>query len=195
LRRICVFAGSKHGVRAAYADAARTLGVLLARRRIGIVYGGGQVGLMGVLADAALQAGGEVIGIIPGALATEELAHPALSELRVVASMHERKALMTELGDGFLALPGGFGTFEELFETITWAQLGLHAKPFGLVNTEGYFDPLLRMVGHAVAEGFIHARHRDIILCDREPAKLLDALLAYRPPPPRPQPRIREDET
>src|SRR6266404_9183331 len=149
LRRVCVFSGSSFGARPMCADAAATLARELARRGIGLVYGGGSVGLMGVVADAVLEAGGEVIGVIPRALATKEIAHQGLADLRVVPSMHERKALMTELADGFIALPGGFGTFDELFEAITWAQLGLHNKPVGLLDVADYFAPLRALVVHA----------------------------------------------
>src|ERR1051325_5452186 len=155
MRRLCVFCGSNLGARAAYAENARQLGSALARRGVGLVYGGASVGLMGVLAEAVLAAQGEVIGVIPRALATREIAHHGLSELRVVGSMHERKALMAELADGFVALPGGFGMLDELLEAITWAQLGLHRKPIGLLNVAGYYNLLFRLIDQAIDEEFI----------------------------------------
>jgi uncharacterized protein (TIGR00730 family) len=182
-RRICVYTGSNRGARSAYTEHAWCLGQLLARRGIGLVYGGGRVGLMGVIADAALQAGGEVIGVIPEALVAKEIAHPSLSDLRVVASMHERKALMSDLADAFVALPGGFGTFEEFFELVTWAQLGILTKPVGLLNTEGFYDPLIALVEHASRERFIHQRHAAIITTAAGPTELLDALERWKPPP------------
>ena len=169
------------GRRPAYAEAARGLGALLASRGIGVVYGGGNVGLMGELADAALAAGGEVVGVIPDALVARELAHRAVTDLRIVASMHERKALMADLSDAFLALPGGFGTFEEFCEAVTWTQLGLHAKPCGLLNVEGYYDPLLELFDSGVRERFIREENRAIILSDTDPERLLDALMVVRP--------------
>ncbi len=181
MRRICVFCGSSVGGRQAYREAARRVGTLLATRGIGVVYGGGNVGLMGDLADAALAASGEVIGVIPQALVARELAHQSLSHLHVVASMHERKALMADLSNAFLALPGGFGTFEEFCEAVTWTQLGLHAKPCGLLNVEDYYDPLLALFDAGVRERFIRAENRAIVLSDREPERLIDALLASRP--------------
>lgn len=150
------------------------LGELLAKRGIGLVYGGASVGTMGVLADAALRAGGEVIGVIPDALVSRELAHRGLSELHQVSGMHERKAKMTELADGFLALPGGAGTLEELFEVWTWSQLGLHGKPIGLVDVDGYYQPLLRFLRHMVAEGFLRESYHEMIAVDADPAALLD---------------------
>ncbi len=158
--RICVFCGSRPGGRDEYVDQARRLGELLTSRDIGLVYGGASVGLMGAVADAVLNAGGEVIGVIPEALAVKELAHQQVGDLRVVGSMHERKALMAELSDAFIALPGGFGTFEELFEMVTWAQLGMHRKPFGILNVAGFFDGLLALVDHAIEEGFIPTRRQ-----------------------------------
>ncbi|MGH7324729.1 MAG: TIGR00730 family Rossman fold protein [Candidatus Rokuibacteriota bacterium] len=183
MKRICVFAGSNTGTRPEYAEAAGELAVELARRRLGLVYGGGSVGLMGVLADAALVQGSEVIGVIPRGLATRELAHPRLTELRVVASMHERKALMAALVDGFIALPGGLGTFEETLEVLTWSQLGIHRKPVGLLNVAGYFDGLLRMLGHAAGEGFLRREYLGLMLFADTPAVLLDALASWQPPP------------
>jgi len=175
MKRICVFCGSKPGRDPVYAAAARALGDTLARRKLGLVYGGASVGLMGVVADAVLAAGGEAIGVLPAALAHKEIAHPGLSELRVVASMHERKAQMVELSDGFVALPGGLGTLEELFEVLTWAQLGLHAKPCGLLDAAGYWRDLERFLDHAVAERFVKERHRALVLVDDDPGRLLDA--------------------
>jgi uncharacterized protein (TIGR00730 family) len=181
MKRICVYSGSSSGTRHDYADAARELGRTLVRRGIGLVYGGAHVGLMGVVADAVLDAGGEVIGIIPQSLVEKEVAHTRVADLRIVNSMHERKALMAELSDGFMALPGGWGTLEELFETVTWAQLGLHRKPCGLVNVSGYFDGLLAFVGHAVREGFLRQAHADALLVADTPAALLAAFENYRP--------------
>ncbi len=182
--RICVFCGSRPGIRPEYLDAARRLGTLLAERRIGLVYGGASVGVMGAVADAALRGGGEVIGVIPKALERRELAHDNLTELRVVESMHERKALMAELSDAVIALPGGFGTFEELFETITWSQLGIHRKAVGVLNVRGFYDGLLALVQHAVDEGFVPPEHLGLILKAEEPEELVDLLIGYEPPPP-----------
>lgn len=176
MRRVCVFCGSSAGVRPAYAEAARVLGHEIVARGMGLVYGGGRVGLMGVVADAVLEAGGEVTGIIPHGLALREVAHHGLSDLRIVDSMHTRKSLMAELSDAFVALPGGFGTYEEFFEVVTWTQLGVHRKPCGLLNVEGFYDPLIRLLDHAVDEHFIRPRHRETILVDGEPGRLLSAL-------------------
>ena len=183
MKRVCVFAGSSPGSRPQYAAAARALAVELVRRGLGLVYGGGSVGLMGVLADAALSAGGEVIGVIPQGLASRELAHAGLTELRVVSSMHERKALMAELVDGFIALPGGLGTFEETLEILTWSQLGIHRKPVGALNAAGYFEGVRRMLAHAVAEGFVRPEYQALLLFEEEPPALLDAFAAWQPPP------------
>lgn len=182
MRRVCVFCGSSLGSRPAYPDAARRLGEALARRRIGLVYGGGGIGLMGVIADAALAAGGEVIGVIPGALEGRELAHGKLTKLLVVGSMHERKAKMAELSDAFVALPGGLGTLEELAEVLTWAQLGLHRKPCALLDVGGYWQPLTALLDHAVAERFVRPEHRAMLLVDDDPEAILDRLSSYRPP-------------
>ena len=186
LRRVCVFCGSSMGTRPAYAQAARNLGEELARRGLGLVYGGAHVGLMGVLADSCRAAGGEVIGVIPGSLVDAEVAHTGLDDLRVVGTMHERKALMSELADGFVALPGGFGTMDELCEAITWSQLGLHPvpKPCGVLDVAGFFAPLVALFDGAAAEGFMRVEHRDLVLVEDEPAALLDALAAWTPPPP-----------
>jgi uncharacterized protein (TIGR00730 family) len=174
--RVCVFCGSKTGWRPIYAERTRQLGQMLAARRLAVVYGGGHIGLMGVLADAVLQAGGEVIGVIPQSLVDRELAHQGLSELRVVTTMHERKALMADLADAFIALPGGYGTADEFFEILTWAQLGLHAKPIALFNVAGFFDPLRSWLDHALQEGFLKPGDRRLLLEADEPAALLDLL-------------------
>lgn len=182
MRRICVFAGSSRGARPAYGEAARALGAELAARKLGLVYGGASVGMMGIMADAALAAGGEVIGVIPRGLFRREIAHPGLSQLYEVESMHERKAAMADLADGFIALPGGYGTFDELFEITTWAQIGLHSKPIGLLNVADYFDPLLNMVAHASREGFIPAFNLHLLQRKSTPTELLDCLATYVPP-------------
>ena len=175
-RRICVFCGSSVGARPAYADAARTMGSVLAKRGIGLVYGGGRLGLMGVVADAALAAGGEVIGVIPQAMVEQERAHSTLTELRVVASMHDRKAAMSDLADAFIAMPGGYGTLEEFCEVLTWTQLGLQRKPCGILNVDGYFDHLLKLFDHAVSERFVRPEHRALVLADQDAASLVDRL-------------------
>ena len=182
INRLCVFAGSKAGARPEYRAAAGDLGRLLAARGIGLVYGGARVGLMGVIADAVLSAGGSVTGVMPSALVAKEVAHNGLTDLRVVSSMHERKALMSELSDGFIALPGGWGTWEELFEVLTWGQLGLHRKPCGLLNVAGYFDRLLSFVDHSIDEGFVRREHRAMISVSVSPVGLLDTLASYQPP-------------
>lgn len=177
-----MFCGSNRGGRPDYAAAAQQLGKLLAAGGIGLVFGGGKIGLMGIVADAVLAGGGEVIGVIPEALVARELAHPGLTELRVVHSMHQRKALMAELSDGFIALPGGFGTFEEFCEILTWAQLGLHAKPCGVLNVCGYFDLLLQLFDHAVAEAFLPALHRGWVLQADNGQELLEKMRGFAPP-------------
>ena len=182
MTRICVFCGSGVGVRPAYAAAARQMAAELIRRRLGVVYGGGGIGLMGVLADAMLERGGEVIGVIPRPLASKELAHRGLTEMRVVASMHERKALMASLADGFVAMPGGLGTFEETLEILTWSQLGIHRKPIGLLNVEGYYDGLLAMIAHGVQEGFVPREYRALSVSAATPERLLDAMESWQPP-------------
>ena len=179
---ICVFAGSNPGTREEYAAAARELGRVLARRQVGLVYGGARVGLMGALADAALAEGGRVVGVMPQALVAKEVAHQGLTELHVVSSMHERKAMMAQLSAGFVALPGGWGTLEEFFEVLTWGQLGLHRKPCGLLNVEGYFDGLLAFVDHTIGEGFVKREYRPMICMAGAPADLLDAMARYQPP-------------
>jgi|SRR5450755_548847 len=182
-RRICGFCGSNMGTNVAYRDAAVALGRLLAARRIELVYGGGNVGLMGVLADTILEGGGRVIGVIPESLMAKEVGHRGLTELRVVNSMHERKALMSDLSDGFIAMPGGFGTFEEFCEVITWSQLGIHSKPCGLLNVEGFYDSLLALFDHAVGEGFLREENRRLVLQAREPETLLEKMAAFVPSP------------
>ncbi|MBL8863271.1 MAG: TIGR00730 family Rossman fold protein [Planctomycetes bacterium] len=182
LRRVCVFCGSAPGARPAYAAAARAFGALLARRGIDLVWGGGNVGLMGAVADAALAAGGRALGVIPEALAERELAHVGATELHVVRTMHERKALMADLSDAFAALPGGLGTLDETFEILTWAQLGLHAKPVGLLDVEGYWGPLLGFLDDALDEGFVRPADRARILVEHDPARLLEELGRERVP-------------
>lgn len=183
MRRICVFTGSSPGARVEYALAAQQFGRELVTRGYALVYGGGRVGLMGAVADAVLDAGGEVIGVIPKVLLEKEVAHGRLTELRVVASMHERKAMMADLADAFVALPGGLGTLEELCEILTWAQLGLHAKPCGLLNVADYFDGLLAFLDHAVSERFIKPEHRAIIITATAAGDLLDRLASFQPQP------------
>ncbi|MCX5788135.1 MAG: TIGR00730 family Rossman fold protein [Elusimicrobia bacterium] len=183
MKRICVFCGSSSGENKRYRAMAVELGRALAARGLGLVFGGGRVGLMGAIADAVLAAGGEAIGVIPEDLKKKELAHTGLSDLRVVGSMHERKALMERLSDGFIAMPGGFGTLDEFCEILTWAQLGLHRKPCGMLNVDGYFDSFLRFVDHSVSQGFIRKEHRGLLIDGADPAKLLDLLGRRRPPP------------
>jgi uncharacterized protein (TIGR00730 family) len=187
--RICVFCGSSPGVRPSYARAARDLGGLLARRGIGLVYGGGSEGLMGAVADAALAAGGEVIGVIPRSLVDRELAHARLTQLHVVRSMHERKALMAELSDAFVTLPGGFGTLDETCEMLTWTQLGIQSKPCGILDVEGYFAPLFAFLDSAVEEGFLRPENRALVVEDTEPERLLSRLLGFTEPGDRPSTR------
>ena len=183
LRRVCVFCGSSTGHHERYADAATQLGREMVRRGIGLVFGGGAVGLMGVIADAVLAAGGHAIGVIPHALVARELAHRALPDLRVVNSMHERKATMAALSDAFVAMPGGFGTFEEFCEVVTWTQLAVHRKSCGLLNVGGFYDPLIEQFDRGVGEGFIKTANRRIVVAHAEPGALLDAL-ARAPAPP-----------
>jgi uncharacterized protein (TIGR00730 family) len=182
VKRVCVFSGSSPGGDLAYRAAATDLGHRLAERGIELVYGGASVGLMGAVADAAMEGGGHVIGVIPQSLVDREIAHPAIADLRVVESMHERKALMADLADAFVALPGGVGTLEELFEVYTWNQLGLHAKPLGLFNVRGYYDGLARFLDHAVAERFVTPQHRAMLLVGEELDELLDGLEAWQAP-------------
>jgi uncharacterized protein (TIGR00730 family) len=182
VKRLCVFCASSDGRRPEYAAAARAMAKVLVDRGIGLVYGGGSVGLMGVLADAVLAGGGEVVGVLPRGLARKEYAHPGLTELHLVGSMHERKALMASLADGFAALPGGLGTLEEILEVFTWAQLGIHQKPVGLVDVGGYWAGLVALLRHAVQEGFVRAEYAALLLVEPTPAALVDHFLAWRPP-------------
>jgi uncharacterized protein (TIGR00730 family) len=182
VKRVCVFCGSSHGLNPAFAEGTRALAFALAARNIDVVYGGGNVGLMGVLADSVLEAGGCVIGVIPHGLVARELAHQRLTELHVVDSMHQRKALMASLADAFIALPGGFGTLEEFAEAVTWTQLGLQAKPCGLLNVDGFYDGLLGFLAHALAEEFLRPTHSEIVLADADPSMLLDRLAAWNAP-------------
>ncbi|MFN0171633.1 MAG: TIGR00730 family Rossman fold protein [Bryobacteraceae bacterium] len=182
MNRICVFCGSSSGLRVSYQQAARRLGELMASRSVALVYGGAKVGLMGTLADTVMAGGGEVYGVIPEALMAKEIGHRGITELRVVGSMHERKAAMAGLADGFIALPGGFGTLEELCEIVTWGMLGIHAKPIGLLNTDGYFDPLLDFFDRMVSERFLKPIHRSLIEVESDPERLLDRLGLSRPP-------------
>jgi uncharacterized protein (TIGR00730 family) len=196
IRSICVFCGASTGRDPGYAAAAARTGETLARRRIRIIYGGGRLGLMGTVADAALAAGGEVIGVIPRGLVDRELAHPGLTELRIVGTLHERKAAMAELADGFVALPGGLGTLEELAEVLSWAQLDLHAKPIGLLDVGGYFGALESFLDHAVAEGFLAEPHRRFLLRDDDLERLLGWFETWEPPAGRfPRPRPVEPPT
>jgi len=182
-RRICVFCGSNLGTNPAYRSAAASLGRILVAREIELVYGAGNVGLMGVLANTVLEAGGRVIGVIPGSLMDKEVGHRDLTDLHIVNSMHERKAVMADLSDAFIALPGGFGTFEEFCEIVTWAQLGLHSKPCGLLNVKGYYDSLLELFDHSVREGFLREDNRTIVLEDRDVSRLLEKMSAFVPQP------------
>lgn len=180
MQRICVYAGSNPGVRLEYKQAAQELGRELVARGLGLVYGGGQVGLMGAIADAVLAEGGEVIGVMPKALFPTEVAHKGIT-LHEVNSMHERKAMMSDLVDGFIALPGGFGTYDELFESITWAQLHIHQKPVGVLNVSGYFDPLLALITHTIQEGFVRPHYADLVINKERASELLDSFAAYAP--------------
>lgn len=182
MRRVAVFCGSNPGARAEYVAAARSLGRALASRGIGMVYGGSNVGLMAAIADEMTDKLGDVIGVIPRTLVEREVANTGLSDLRIVGSMHERKAMMSELADGFIALPGGIGTLEEFFEIWTWAQLGMHRKPCGLLNAAGYFDSLLEFLNHSVEEKFVRAIHREMVIVESEAEALLDRFAGYEPP-------------
>jgi uncharacterized protein (TIGR00730 family) len=182
LTNICVYCGSSPGRRDKYAANARALAETLVSRNIGLVYGGASIGLMGIVADHVLRLGGNAVGVIPEALMRKEVAHYQLTELHVTQSMHERKMRMAELSDGFIALPGGLGTLEELFEIWTWAQLGFHDKPCGLLNAEGYYDPLIEFLDHAVAEQFVQESHRSMLMVESDPESLLDRFENYRPP-------------
>lgn len=181
MKNICVYCGSARGTDPAHVDAARRVGTILSRRGLGLVYGGGRVGLMGVVADAVLEGGGRVVGVIPEALATKEVAHEGLTQLHVVADMHQRKALMADRADAFLTLPGGIGTFEEFFETLSWAGLKLHHKPMGLLNVAGYFDPLLAMLDHAVTEGFLRQEFLELLVVSDDPEAIVEELVGRAP--------------
>jgi uncharacterized protein (TIGR00730 family) len=183
MKRVCVYCGSSPGRRIAYLEQARALGRLLAHRKVGLVYGGASVGLMGAIADATLGGGGEVLGVIPRRLQDREIGHQGLTKLHVVGSMHERKQKMADLSDAFIAMPGGVGTLEELSETLTWSMLGLHSKPLGLLDVDGYWGPLEAFLDHAVAEAFLRPEHRALVLSDSDPGRLLDRLAAWTPPP------------
>jgi hypothetical protein len=183
VKRVCVFCGSSAGADPAFTHAAAEVGAVLAKRSLGLVYGGGNVGLMGVLADAALTAGGEVIGVIPQALVDRELAHRGVTDLRIVQSMHERKATMADLSDAFIALPGGYGTLEEFCEILTWAQLGLHRKPFGLLNVAGFYQHFVAQIDHAVSMKFIRPEHRELLMVEPKIHRLLDRFDSFKPLP------------
>ena len=181
MKRICVFCGSNKGAKPAYIEAAKSLGKVLVKKNIGLIYGGGKVGLMGVIADEVLAGGGEVIGVIPQSLVAREVAHQTVTQMHIVNSMHERKALMADLSDGFMALPGGMGPLDEFCEILTWAQLGIHQKPCGILNVENYFTPLLAMFDHAMREGFLRDTHRALVIEATEPETLLDLLAKHQP--------------
>ena len=183
LLRVCVFCGSSPGVRSAYAEAARHVGEALLARGLELVYGGGNIGLMNVVAETVMQGGGRVTGVIPQGLESREVAHRGLSELHVVSSMHERKAMMASLSDAFISLPGGLGTFEETLEVMTWSQLGIHQKPCGLLNVEGFYDGLLSFLDHSVTEGFMRSENKDRLIVAEEATALLDALADFIPDP------------
>jgi uncharacterized protein (TIGR00730 family) len=187
VRRVCIFCGSSPGARPAYAEATAELARLLVAEEIGVVYGGGGVGLMGKLADTVLDEGGEAIGVIPQALVDKEIGHRGVSDMRVVGSMHERKALMADLSDAFVALPGGLGTLEELFEVYTWSQLGLHSKPCGLLDVDGYYAGISDFLAHAVEERFLHEEHRAMLMVERDPRALIERLRAFEPQDVRPK--------
>jgi uncharacterized protein (TIGR00730 family) len=193
MKSICVFCGSSDSVHADYMAGARQMGRILAERGIRLIYGGGKTGLMGAVADGAVEAGGEVIGVIIPSMNTPALAHAGLTRMDVSLGMHARKARMHELAEGYIAMPGGYGTFDELFEAVTWAQTGAHEKPVGLLNIRDYFNPLLAAIDHAVSEGFIFAEHRNSLFCDSNPAKLLDAMSEYKHPHDAVKRWMRED--
>lgn len=182
MKRICVFCGSSSGTNPAYLEAAKRLGEVIAVRGIGLVYGGARCGLMGAVANSAVESGGEVIGVIPEALIEKEVAHVGVSDLRIVGSMHERKMMMSDLADGFIALPGGMGTLEEFCEILTWAQLGLHRKPCGLLNVEDYYHHLISFFDHAVSQRFIRPEHRSLVVIGEEPQQLVERLESYEMP-------------
>jgi uncharacterized protein (TIGR00730 family) len=179
---ICIYCGSAVGIKTEYCDSARRVGQALARHGFGLVYGGGRVGLMGIVADAVLAGGGRVIGVIPDPLATKEIAHDGLTELHVVADMHQRKALMAQRANAFLTLPGGIGTFEEFFETLSWSVLGLHQKPLGILNVAGYFDPLLALLNHAVAERFVRPHNLKRLIVSDDPDTVVSDLMIHTSP-------------
>ena len=181
MKRLCVYCGSSRGALDSYQTSAIALGKILLKNKVELVYGGASVGIMGVVADTVLEGGGSVTGIIPQSLVDKEVAHPSLSNLIVVNSMHERKAQMAELADGFIALPGGFGTLEELFEVLTWAQLGFHQKPCGILNVSGYFDGLVQFLDHSVNQGFVKGFHRDMLMVSERPEDLIEKLHSYKP--------------
>jgi hypothetical protein len=181
MKHICVFCGSRRGEHPDYADHARRLGEALAQRGLGLVFGGGHIGIMGVIADAVLAKGGDVIGVIPQALVDKELAHRGVKDMRIVATMHERKAVMADLSDAFVALPGGYGTADELFEILTWAQLRIHSNPIAVLNTRGFFDPLLAWLDRAVAEGFVKPVHRQLLLVEDNVDNLLEQIVKFAP--------------
>lgn len=182
MKTVCVYCGSSDKMSDAYLNSARQMGAAIARRRLIMAYGAGCTGMMGAVADGALEAGGEVIGVIPEMFATEALMHTRLTRLEIVDSMHTRKQRLVDISDAFIALPGGYGTFEELFEILTWAQIGLHHKPVGLLNAQQYFDPLISAIEHARVEGFMYAEHRSLFVCDEQPNSLLDLLVQYQYP-------------
>lgn len=182
MKNICVYCGSRPGRLEAYADAARAMAHAMVARDLGLVYGGASIGIMGMVADAVLQLGGRAVGVIPEALARKEVAHSGLTALHITQSMHERKTLMAELSDGFVALPGGIGTFEEIFEVWTWAQLGIHDKPCGLLNVAGYYDALTGFLNHATQDQFLSPPHRAMLIVEQEPSALLDRFASYQPP-------------
>ena len=182
MKSICVYCGSADHVHPDYLLAARQMGEILARRGLTLIYGGGRTGLMGALADGVLESGGQVIGVIVESMNTPALAHPGVTRMEVTPLIHQRKARMYELADAYIALPGGYGTLDELFETLTWAQIGVHAKPVGLLNVSGYFDPLLAMLDRAEKEGFVFPEHRQSLLCASDPGALLDAMKNHEPP-------------
>lgn len=182
MKSLCVFCGSADAVHADYVTAARQTGRVLAERGLRLIYGGGKTGLMGAVADGVIEAGGEVVGVIIPSMNTEKLAHVGIARMEIVPDMHARKARFHELADGYMALPGGFGTFDELFETLTWAQTGAHEKPVGLLNVKNYYAPLLAAMDHAVSEGFVFKEHREALLCDSDPLRLLDAMKNYDHP-------------
>lgn len=182
MKRICVYCGSSYGERPMYVEAAKAMGEAIAKRGDELVYGGGKVGLMGTVADAALAAGGSVIGIMPQFLVDKEIAHKGLTELRVVDTMHNRKEMLMRIADAIIALPGGWGTYDELAEAMTWAQLGLHSKPIGILNVSGFYNPILAQMDHAIAEGFVRPAHRDLLIVDEDIPNLLKRIDAFVPP-------------